>query len=113
MFAEATLTATLMVVWSTRRFELEPVSKVPYPVEASSDRGDLDKLSTDSIPFEFVESQSSPANVAELKLAILKIITGTPGLDDVEIAEKMGRSAFEVSELLQKLAEDGLIEEAV
>jgi len=45
------------------------------------------------------------------KLAILKLITKEPGLDDVQIAERLGVPVIVVSLLMAGLYEDGLVEE--
>lgn len=45
----------------------------------------------------------------QLKLDILRLVTAEPGLDDVEIADRLGEIPFEVSRHLRSLAGDDLI----
>ncbi len=44
------------------------------------------------------------------KEEILELLRREPGLDDVEIADRLGRIPFEISVLLGELAEAGLVE---
>jgi DNA-binding IclR family transcriptional regulator len=46
-----------------------------------------------------------------LILDVLAAVTRDPGLDDVEIARRLGRVAYDVSVVLRELAELGLLEE--
>ena len=54
-------------------------------------------------------AESRARTVAQVKLAILQLITAEPGIDDVEVAEKLGEIPFEVSQHLRALAAEGLI----
>ncbi len=53
-----------------------------------------------------------PRGRSDLQIRILIEVTKHPGLDDVEIADRLGEVPFEISECLHELALKGLIEEA-
>ena len=49
----------------------------------------------------------------DLKTELLNLLIQTPGLDDVELADQLGKPPFVVSVALQEMVNDGLITQVV
>jgi CRP-like cAMP-binding protein len=55
------------------------------------------------------ESVSVSPHDAEMMARILDLVTRVPGLDDEEVAERIGITTFHASELLNEMEREGLV----
>lgn len=66
------------------------------------------EIRSGDLPWQATADEATPSAAAK-KLEILLVITQQSGLDDEEIALKLGMPAFDVSVLLREMETEGLV----